>query len=270
MKSLLFLLLISVGIQAQEVQLFGKLPVEGVAPGNGSIFKKNKVPKTGKIYRKISLPAILPEGLEKIVFSELNARHLKRLHRLPKEKLILFTWGSPSEEPELYDKRVQAHFSKIYTWDDERVDNQRVFKFFYPVLEPMVNGPAFGEKQLCALMHEAADGERLKEYRFCICTEDVLDRKGYITDKIFRCFAAGVVPVYRGASNVEEYIPKECFIDRRQFPTYERLYRFLREMKEEEYGLYIQNIKRFLESPEAQRFSKTSFQKTFNNALKDS
>ena len=43
------------------------------------------------------------------------------------------------------------------------------------------------------------------------------DVLGYITEKIFDSFAAWCVPVYWGASNVTDYIPEGCFIDRRKF-----------------------------------------------------
>lgn len=40
--------------------------------------------------------------------------------------------------------------------------------------------------------------EVLKNYKFSICYENMKDVKGYISEKIFDCFAAGVVPVYWG------------------------------------------------------------------------
>ncbi len=88
----------------------------------------------------------------------------------------------------------------------------------------------------------------LKQYRFSICYENSKNLKGYITEKIFDCFAAGNVPVYWGASNIEEYIPKSCFIDRRDFASMEELYCFLKTMSKKEYETYIQNIKKWLQS----------------------
>ncbi|WP_226896450.1 glycosyltransferase family 10 domain-containing protein [Poseidonibacter ostreae] len=58
---------------------------------------------------------------------------------------------------------------------------------------------------------------------------------GYITEKIFDSFFAGCVPVYLGADNITEHIPKECFIDKREFDTYEKLYKYLKNMSDEEY-----------------------------------
>ena len=43
------------------------------------------------------------------------------------------------------------------------------------------------------------------------------DTPGYMTEKIWDSFKAKTVPVYWGASNIEEYVPKNCFIDYRDF-----------------------------------------------------
>ena len=56
----------------------------------------------------------------------------------------------------------------------------------------------------------------LEQYRFAICYENVQDSPGYITEKIFDCFFAGCIPLYRGASNISDYIPSSCYIDRRK------------------------------------------------------
>ena len=42
----------------------------------------------------------------------------------------------------------------------------------------------------------------LSHYRFCLCFENTTSEQGYITEKIFSCFAAGCVPIYWGATNV--------------------------------------------------------------------
>ncbi len=107
----------------------------------------------------------------------------------------------------------------------------------------------------------------LKNYRFCICYENTKEVEGYVTEKIFDCFATLCVPVYYGAPNVEKYIPKKCFIDRRDFSSYEELYHFLKSMSEEEYLSYQKEIKKFLQSKEAKKFSVENFSETFSTAV---
>ncbi len=109
--------------------------------------------------------------------------------------------------------------------------------------------------------------EVLKNYRFCLCYENTKDIEGYVTEKIFDCFSTLSVPVYYGASNVEKYIPKKCFIDKRDFSSYEELYHYLKSMSEKEYLSYQEAIKKFLQSKEAQKFSVENFSNTFSEAV---
>ena len=101
----------------------------------------------------------------------------------------------------------------------------------------------------------------LKDYRFCFCFEHTLGLEGYITEKIFDCFAAGSVPIYYGAKNIDQYIPKDCFIDMQAFATLEDLYTFIKNMPKETYERYIDNIKKYLNSEQAYLFSKENFEK---------
>jgi hypothetical protein len=109
--------------------------------------------------------------------------------------------------------------------------------------------------------------EALKQYRFCICYENCCEIKGYITEKIFDCFAAGCVPIYWGASNVMDYIPADCFIDRRQFQNDEEVYQLIKSMSPEIYEGYQRAITKFLLSEEAQLFSQERFVALFVEAV---
>ena len=102
----------------------------------------------------------------------------------------------------------------------------------------------------------------LEKCRFSICYENATGIPGYITEKIFDCFFAGCVPVYWGANNITEHIPRECFIDKRRFPTYEELYHFMSFMGADEYMTYLRNIEAFLKSKKAYPFSSDCYVKT--------
>lgn len=108
--------------------------------------------------------------------------------------------------------------------------------------------------------------QAMKHYRFSICYENCADRKGYITEKIFDSFAAGCVPVYWGAPNVERYIPKDCFIDRRNFTSMQELHAFLKNMDKTTYEGYIARIRAFLDTPQARLFSQENFDDLFFEA----
>jgi hypothetical protein len=237
------------------------------------------------------------------------------LSRIPKEKLVLFMWEPQTVMPSLYTEEVQASFGKIFTWDDDLVDNRKFFKFHYPALKPRISQiPDFDQKKFCVMINtklvdkhpKSLYGERekaalffedkigefdlygrfwdkkpfknwkgktknkaetLANYKFCICYENMRDVKGYITEKIFDCFMAGCVPIYWGASNVADYIPPACFIDRRKFASMEDLYAFLKEMGRHDYELYLWEADRFIKSEKAQAFSRDAFVKLFIEEL---
>jgi hypothetical protein len=109
--------------------------------------------------------------------------------------------------------------------------------------------------------------DTLKRYRFSICYENVRDLPGYITEKIFDCFFAGCIPVYWGAANIDQYIPEDCFIDRRKFTSYESLHQFMVSMKESEYVEYQERIAAFLRSDRAKPFSAEAFAETIVNTI---
>ena len=109
--------------------------------------------------------------------------------------------------------------------------------------------------------------ETLKHYKFCYCFENTQKQEGYITEKIFDCLVGGCVPIYWGADNITAYIPKECFIDRRDFSSDEDLYWFLKSITPEEYEGYAQAATAFLTSAEAKRFSAWSYAQLILDAL---
>jgi hypothetical protein len=82
---------------------------------------------------------------------------------------------------------------------------------------------------------------------------------GYISEKLTDCFMVGVVPVYLGAPNVRDHIPPECFVDVKDFKTYEELYKFLSDMPHYEYMGYIDAINKFITSPAAEQFYNAHF-----------
>lgn len=109
----------------------------------------------------------------------------------------------------------------------------------------------------------------LKNYRFSFCYENIKGERGYVTEKIFDCFRAGTVPIYWGAPNVSDYIPKNCFIAREDFSSLDELYFYIKNMQKDEYDGYIQNIQTFLDSDEAKKFSIEHFIETMMDLIKN-
>ncbi|MBY0109992.1 MAG: hypothetical protein K2X90_02670 [Candidatus Babeliaceae bacterium] len=99
----------------------------------------------------------------------------------------------------------------------------------------------------------------LAKYKFCICYENIKDIPGYVSEKIHHCLLTGCVPVYWGASNINDYIPAECFIDRRKFASNKELFEFLRSMTQEEYQEYLDAAQKYLFSTQQLLFSDLYF-----------
>jgi len=89
---------------------------------------------------------------------------------------------------------------------------------------------------------------RVPALKFAICYENIQGVKGYVSEKIIACFLAGCVPVYWGASNIDQYISRDLFIDRGQFDSYEELYRFLKGISAQEHERMLNAIDQFLKS----------------------
>ena len=109
----------------------------------------------------------------------------------------------------------------------------------------------------------------LKKYKFSICYESVKGIHGYITEKIFDCFFAGCVPVYWGADNITCHVPKECFIDKRDFDTYECLYEYVVKMTAEQHSGYLTAIETYLKSEKAYPFSIDYFVEVLTKEIAD-
>jgi len=238
---------------------------------------------------------------------------------LNRRKNILLCCEPPMVNPFDYMKIFHIFFVKIYTWNDELVDNKKYFKFRLPKTSVGINTRAkkFEDKKFLVLINknilpffpfkllrpfdkelysqrikaieffqkqipdkfflygrgwnkakkynlrefllgfkkysvykgEIDDKiELLSGFKYSLCFENITNVKGFITEKIFDCFKARCVPIYWGASDIEKHIPKNCFIDFRDFLTYEKLLRFLDSIGERKYNSYIENIERLLEN----------------------
>lgn len=248
-------------------------------------------------------------------------------------KNILICHESPIIIPYNYWKILHLNFTKIYTWNDDLVDNKKYFKIHLPQSSFGIGTTVkeFKNKKLLILINsnklsfppfrllsqfgkelysnriealeffdhtipsdfslygrgwnktkkyniterffgykkyhtykgevEIKDKiELLSNFKFCICFENITEVDGYITEKIFHSFLAKCVPIYWGASNIEKYIPKSCFIDFRDFGNYATLLKFLVSMDETRYNRFIKNIRTLLSD---KRFTDVWFEEGF-------
>ena len=95
--------------------------------------------------------------------------------------------------------------------------------------------------------------EVLSQYRFCLCFENMAIQ-GYVTEKIFDCFYAGVIPLYLGATDIESLIPDGAYIDCRKFDSFDQLWTFLKGLSEQEIYAIKHAGRAFLESDAGLRY----------------
>ncbi|MCC7160292.1 hypothetical protein IT399_00985 [Candidatus Nomurabacteria bacterium] len=155
-----------------------------------------------------------------------------------------------------FEKEIGEKFDLFgYNWNKPISKYEKIFPFLIKKYKSYR-----GE---CRNKHEI-----LAQYKFSLCYENVKNENGWITEKIFDCFNARVVPIYWGAQNITKYIPKETFIDRRNFKNNKELLFFLESITEKQYDNYIKAIDSFLGSDDYKKFLPDNFFICVSKALK--
>ena len=109
--------------------------------------------------------------------------------------------------------------------------------------------------------------EVYQKFKFTLCFENVADISGYITEKIFDSMLAGSVPIYRGADNISDYIPQDCFIDYRKFDKINDLYQFLANFTMEDYLKFIYAVNAFINSDKSSQFRHQYYVDSVSNVI---
>jgi len=87
--------------------------------------------------------------------------------------------------------------------------------------------------------------ELLNNYNFVFVIENCLTNNGYISEKILDAFISRTVPIYYGALNIPEMIPKGCYIYLNDFPGTNELIDYIKSMSYEEYLTYLEKCDEF-------------------------
>ena len=97
--------------------------------------------------------------------------------------------------------------------------------------------------------------EVLSRYDFCLCFENMI-MESYITEKLFDCLYAGVVPLYWGAPDVEKFIPRDVYIDVQSFSGWDELAEYIETMSASVIEYKREVGKKFIESERMDAFSR--------------
>ena len=131
-----------------------------------------------------------------------------------------------AKKNELHSKRIEAikFFGSIGKldlfgkgWNDITMFSSKQVVDFKPIIDNL-------NPILCDDKHKT-----ISNYKFAICFENTA-LNGYLTEKIIDCFFSGVIPIYLGATNVNDIIPRDSFIDMRNFNDFESLNNYLENL----------------------------------------
>lgn len=131
-------------------------------------------------------------------------------------------------QSELYSKRIEAvgslsHHNAIHLFGPRWKDWWSPFSFWPPYWKH--------RKEIVKCYKGSCQSkyEVLSRYRFALCLENMV-MDGYITEKIFDCFYAGTIPLYLGAPDIDQRVPREAFVDCRDFASWTELWEFVKNM----------------------------------------
>lgn len=109
-------------------------------------------------------------------------------------------------------------------------------------------------KGACASKYEV-----LGRYQFSLCFENMV-MQGYVTEKIFDCFYSGVIPLYLGASDIQDLIPEETYIDCRKFSTWDAMLRHVQGITESEINKMRDRGRAFVQGKDSIKYRESLMQ----------
>jgi hypothetical protein len=144
----------------------------------------------------------IPNGVQ--VFLPNKWRITEKFNAIRKTRFMCAIFGNKQNDsslfPTLYTKRMQDIFWLGNNYNKFHLYGQGWEKENFPFYQ----GPV--ERKI----------DVLSKYRFALAYENCIC-PGYISEKIIDCLLSLTIPLYKGAPDVLDYIPKECFIDLNKF-----------------------------------------------------
>jgi glycosyltransferase involved in cell wall biosynthesis len=108
--------------------------------------------------------ATTPESIgdpHRIVVFDVRTDELEQLERYSNEDITLVLWKDQNSAPENFDAQVHARFKRVYTWSEDLIDDQKIFRFRLPFLRPMIRHHLpFEDRRLCALVVSNRSSDR--------------------------------------------------------------------------------------------------------------
>jgi hypothetical protein len=104
-------------------------------------------------------------------------------------------------------------------------------------------------------------------YRYYFAFENHASDRGLISERIWDALWGDAVPVYLGHPRIDEFIPRECFIDARKFKDPHEMLDWLHHAPEKTWSQYRDAGRAFISSRAIERFLPESFAEQFLNRV---
>ena len=138
--------------------------------------------------------------------------------------------------------------------------------------ESLKNLPIIWQKALSTIMtkinptHCPDKLSTIAEYKFALCFENI-KFPGYVTEKLIHCMVAGVIPIYWGAPDIQDFVPPECFINGSEYRSLEKLEAHLETISELEWSKVVNYGREFLKSRNGKQYSYSVFAEQMESML---
>lgn len=217
--------------------------------GNGYSLKDVNQSKLKKIYWPMQYTGVISDlwendnRLNKIVV--INGNHNPKFRKPEFYSTRIKAMSSLSKHNiiDLFGKGWSKWYSKQSMWPTYWIYRKKLMKIY---------------KGECISKYEV-----LSKYKYCLCFENTA-MEGYISEKIFDCFYTGTIPLYLGDPTINKFIPKNCFIDVRNFSNWNDLHEHVRNIDDKQYFDMKKSAREFMENEGGQKYT-NSLENIFNN-----
>lgn len=103
----------------------------------------------------------------------------------------------------------------------------------------------------------------LGKYRYYFAFENHASDNGLISERIWDALWADTVPVYRGRSDLNKFVPAECFVDATQFETPKEMLDWLCNSSKDVWTRYRSAGREFIRSSAVEKFLPEAFAAEF-------
>jgi hypothetical protein len=202
------------------------------------------------------LTMITVNKLPRCHYQELWTERLKAVEYFSRTgEIDLYGFGWDDSPYRVGETWVPTHLTRLYRLARKSLPLIPLYPY-HEVIKKVYKGPV--ESKYATL----------SKYTFAICYENMI-LQGWFNEKMFDCFLAGTIPIYLGDPDVTNYVPENCFIDKRNFSTYEALRAYMRTLSEKDIQAYKENARDYLSCEMFKPFRKKSFAEIFIRAVEE-